>query len=156
MIISDLIQSIGIVVAIIGLILTILSNRKQLKLFNEQMKLQFFADYTKRYQELILQFPLSIFSDDFRFEAQSKEDQENILKYMRAYFDLCSEEYDLWKSGYVEERIWGNWKEGMEYAFAKPAFKQAWELVGLQTTYFSKFKNWINQVILKQKNNTES
>ena len=151
MTIADGIQSTGIFLAIIGLIITMLYNRKQLRLFNQQLKLSFFADYTKRYQEIMLNLPLNLHAVDFDFDILPDDVKDKTLRYMRSYFDLCSEEYDLWQAGYIEERIWNNWKEGIEYAFSQKAYRIAWNLIRPDKFYFPDFSVWINSVIERTK-----
>lgn len=155
MTVADWIQTLLLVATIIGLIITIVNNRKQLQIFNEQLKLNFFADYTKRYQEIILNFPENINEDSFDFEKLSKEERNKTLRYMRAYFDLCSEEFDLWKAGYIEQRIWGNWKMGIEFAFSKKAFKDGWKLISLDTIYYPDFVKWIDMVVKSDREKLE-
>ena len=151
MTIADGIQSTGIFLALIGLIITMFYNRKQLRLFNQQLKLSFFADYTKRYQEIMLNLPLNLHSADFDFDKLPEDVKDKTLRYMRSYFDLCSEEYDLWQAGYIEERIWKNWKEGIEYAFSQKSFRNAWNLIRPDKFYFPDFSLWINSVIERTK-----
>ena len=64
---ADWIQTILLIVTITGLITTILNNRRQLKILNKQLKLNFFSDYTKRYQEIILNLPENINEDNFDY-----------------------------------------------------------------------------------------
>ena len=45
---ADCIQSFILLVTIIGLIFSIANNRKQVKAFNEQLKLNFFSTFTTR------------------------------------------------------------------------------------------------------------
>ena len=33
-----------------------------------------------------------------------EEERNKTLRYMRVYFDLCSEEYFLWKSKHIDEK----------------------------------------------------
>lgn len=68
---------------------------------------------------------------------------------MRAYFDLCSEEYYLWKNKNVDEDTWKEWESGIKFTFSKPAFKQAWSVVKLDTIYYGEFSNYINDRILE-------
>ena len=144
---ADLLQTLLLLVTIIGLIIAILYNRKQLQIFNEQLKLNFFADYTKRYQEIILNFPENINKESFNYDDLTIEIKAKTLRYMRAYFDLCSEEFDLWRDGYIKDRIWKNWKEGIEFAFSKKAFRNAWEIISLDTKYYPEFSKWVNDVL---------
>jgi hypothetical protein len=58
---------------------------------------------------------------------------------MRAYYDLCFEEYDLSERKLIDKRTWNDWHEGMEFAFSKPAFQQAWQRVKKDTRYNKDF-----------------
>ena len=147
--ITDWIQSIVLLVTVVGLIISIINNRKQVKVFNEQLRLNFFADYTKRYQEIILNLPENINKSHFDYNQLPIDIKNRTLRYMRAYFDLCSEEYDLWNAGYIDNRIWNNWKEGIEFAFSKPAYRSAWNLINLDTIYYSEFNKWLNEIFKK-------
>jgi len=148
---TDLVQFGFLFLTLIGLFVTINYSRKQLGLFNEQLRLNFFVEYTKRYQEIMLNLPEDINNPDFSFKKLSKEERSKILRYMRAYFDLCSEEFDLWNAGYIDERIWNNWKEGIEFTFSKSSFKEAWSIIQLDSLYYPKFTSWIEEILSKQK-----
>ena len=82
--IANWIQSIGILITLISLIIVVMHNRKQLQVFNEQLKLNFFADYTKRYQEIILNLPDNISHPDFDYSKLQEEVRSRTMRYMRA------------------------------------------------------------------------
>ena len=145
---TEIIQLILIGLTIIGLFISFYFNRKHLKLFTTQLKLNFFSEYTKRYQEIILNFPEEINNPDFDLTSLDKETKNRILKYMRAYFDLCSEEYNLHKRKIIDDDIWKNWEEGIKYTFSKKPFKQGWEIIKLDTLYYKDFTDWIENEIL--------
>ncbi len=149
---ADWIQSFILLVTIIGLIFSIANNRKQVKAFNEQLKLNFFSTFTTRYQEIILNLPEEINDPNFDFNKLPDEKKSITLRYMRAYFNLCSEEFDLWNAGKIEERIWENWKEGIEFSFSKVAFRNAWALIKFDTFYYSDFTSWVNKLLVKSEN----
>ena len=111
------------------------------------MKLSLLSDYTKRYQEIILNFPEDINRDDFNYEMHSSEVKEKTMRYMRAYIDLCSEEYNLYKNKFIDEEIWKNWESGMIYAFKKKAFKEAWKKIKDDTIFYQDFSDWIEKRI---------
>jgi hypothetical protein len=145
--IGNLIASGTAVVAIAGLIIQSRSTRKQLKLQN-------FIEYTKRYQEVVLNFPENINRKDFQIDAIDSEEVKNkTMRYMRAYIDLCFEEYTLYKKGFIDKDLWSIWKRGMETAFSKPAFQQAWALIQKDTEYgdeFRKFADDLNNLGIKR------
>jgi hypothetical protein len=68
------------------------------------------------------------------------------MRYMRAYFDLSSEEFWLHENAFIEERWWNIWKLGMFAAFNKTAFRSAWGTVTKDTVFEDKFINFVNQL----------
>lgn len=131
----------GVIIALAALIW-------QSCLTRQQMKLNFFADYTKRYQEIILNFPENINELDFDYNKLEPDVKEKTLRYMRAYFDLCSEEYYLSKEKRIEDSVWKEWKSGIEFTFSKTAFKDAWKIINLDSQFYSDFVKWINTEVL--------
>ncbi len=115
--------------------------------FRKQLQLNFFAEYTKRYQEIILNFPESINQEDFDFDKLSGEQRNKTLRYMRVYFDLCSEEYFLWKSGHIDKETWKEWESGIKYAFSKTAFRKGWDRIKMDTIYFKEFSTFVKSCI---------
>ena len=126
----------------LGTIATIIFMGRGLK---KQLSLNFFAEYTKRYQEIILNFPESINQQDFDFDALTKDERDKTLRYMRAYFDLCSEEYFLWKKGNIDNDTWTEWASGIHFAYSKKAFKSAWEILTLDSIYYGQFTEWLTK-----------
>jgi hypothetical protein len=118
-----------------------------LKIQNDQIKHNFFAEYTKRYQEIILHFPENINDNNFRYDELEKEIKDKTMRYMRVYFDLCSEEYFLKNKGVLDEDVWSDWQEGMISTFNKPAFKIAWKQVTQDSDFYKEFKNFIDSII---------
>lgn len=135
-------SAIGTWVGSLGTIATVIFMGRGLK---KQMGLSFFSEYTKRYQDIVLNFPESINQQDFDFDSLTKEERDKTLRYMRAYFDLCSEEYFLWKEGNIDKNTWREWESGIRYAFSKTAFRKAWETLRLDTIYYGEFTEWLTK-----------
>jgi uncharacterized membrane protein YhiD involved in acid resistance len=137
------------IAAIIAIIVTVKSLRTSIEQFNKQLQLNFFAEYTKRYQEIILNFPESINQDDFNFDNLPEKERDKTLRYMRVYFDLCSEEYSLHKSKHIDEKTWEEWESGIKYAISKTAFREAWRIIAKDTRYYTEFASFVNKIINK-------
>lgn len=116
----------------------------------KQSTLQNLADYTKRYQEIILNFPETINEASFSLETLPDDRRNSTLRYMRAYFDLCAEELALFNQRYIDAATWALWKEGMEFAFSKPAFRQSWAVISKDTHFGAEFKTLVEHA-MKQK-----
>ncbi len=122
---SDIIQFAILIVAIIAVIVSIVYTQKSIKasisLTQEQIKAQMFSEYTRRYNEIFLKMPI-LLSD-----GKDKLDDE-VLKYTRLYFDLCSEEYHLWAKGMIDSDVFDIWKEGMQTLLKDTTYFKAWQL----------------------------
>ena len=147
---------IAAIVAVIAIVITIYSLRKSIEQFKEQLQLTVFTDYTKRYQEIVLNLPESINEKNFDFDKLDKNNEklikEKTLRYMRAYFDLCSEEYFLHSQEKIGDNTWREWKIGIEYAFSKTAFIKGWDIIRLDTGYYPEFVEFVNKSMLKKHN----
>jgi hypothetical protein len=134
--ILNILTSILALASIGTLFYTLRSNRRQLKLQN-------FTEYTRRYQEIILNFPENINESRFKLANLKPEVREKTLRYMRAYFDLCSEEYSLHLRRYIDRDFWSLWESGMKVAFTKTAFQQAWRIVKNDTVFDQDFIGFV-------------
>jgi len=94
-----------------------------------------------------LHFPEDIYKKSFSYKNLDSGKRDTIMRYMRIYFDLCSEEFFLCKNKYLDEKVWKEWEEGMDTLFNKPAFKLAWERIIKNSNYFREFKNFVNSKI---------
>jgi len=125
---------------ILLLLFEIKQNKNKIQKDNEIIVLQFYSRFVERYEEILLKLPSNIYSKDFNYNEI--QDKESFLRAMRSYFDLCSQEYYLYKKGKLKEEIWKEWEEGIDSSIKLSAFKNAWiELPNSQSTYndFRKF-----------------
>ena len=108
------------------------------KLAKRQYEFQFFADYTKRYQDLILKMPANL--------DTTSVFNRDVDIYMRLYFDLCSEEYYLHTKGVIDSVVWGLWTEGIQMALKKKNYKTAWELLA-ENYNDTSFRHYMSELI---------
>jgi hypothetical protein len=122
----DWVQATVAVVSLIIGILTVWLVWCQIESVRRQLKIQNFSEYTRRYQEFILHLPDNV--NDESFDLQRSEmvgDRNKFMRYMRAYCDMCFDEFWLRRSGLLDKDIWSVWEYGMPVAFARRAFRQA-------------------------------
>lgn len=129
------------------LIATVFIAFRQIKNANEiamkQSRNDFFAEYTKRYHDIILHMPDEVFEGSAKAEGAT-------LKYMQLYFDLCSEEYHLHEKGLVPDGVWNNWKEGMEITTHVELYKRSWDRI--KGNYNKDFYLFMEREVLKLRN----
>lgn len=83
------------------------------------------------------------------YSGSAKETDPEVMKSIVLYFNLCSEEYHLFKKGYVPDDVWDNWIEGMRITVGKPIYTDAWKTNAKD--YNEDFRHFMNnQIFPKQ------
>ena len=131
------IQIATLVLMAVGIIATLYISTKEMKNSNakalEQSRNSFFAEYTRRYHDILLAMPVDVFLGTAPASGET-------LKYMQLYFDLCSEEYHLYLKKQIPDDIWKNWKEGMRLTTKVRLYKDSWtKLAALYNQEFALF-----------------
>ncbi len=130
--------------AIVAAIFTGLQLYYQLVELNKQMMLQHFSDYTKRYQEILLRFPESVNDSKFDLSTFEPKEYDALMRNMRAYFDLCFEEWFLNRRSWIDRNIWEVWHGGMTTASSRPSFKQAWKIISKDSDFGEDFEDFLS------------
>jgi hypothetical protein len=73
----------------------------------------------------MVHLPSNVGASQFVISKLKAAERERVLVYMRAYFDLCYEEWDLHESKLIELSSWKVWKDGIGKTMRKPAFREA-------------------------------
>src|SRR5262245_30436392 len=107
---SDWIAIVAGLITLAGVVVVFL----QLRSLDQQSRLQNFGEYTRRYQDIVLNFPEDINSREFSLAARKGEEYAQVMRYMRAYYDLCFEEWYLHRKGLIEDDFWNVWLGGIE------------------------------------------
>jgi hypothetical protein len=119
---------------------------KQEGLQNAELKLSHYSEYTKRYQDILLNLPSDVGTAEFRISRLNSAAKEKVLVQMRAYFDLCYEEWDLYKREMIDESSWAVWNDGMHNTLRRPAFREAWKYYTKDDSEFgTPFTEFVNK-----------
>lgn len=110
------------------------------KLEKDKHKTLLFCDYTRRYQEIILAMPESL------TDETARSTDRDVIRHMRLYFDLCSEEFYLHDKGYFPEDIWKFWVAGLRDNLKRRVYHNSWLL--LEPYYNANFCDFMNNQIL--------
>ncbi len=109
---------VSVVLGFVGLIITVNNYRKQLNV-------QILMKYTERYERILDGFPEDGLDARFDSEALPPESRALTLCILK-YLNLCSEEFYLWKNGYLETKIWRIWEVDLKRMVASPLVKREW------------------------------
>ncbi len=146
---SDIIQIAIFGIAIIALIASIVYTLKSIKasiaLTQEQIKAQIFSGHTRRYNDIIINMP--------NIASNGKLDAK-VLKYTHLYFNLCREEYHLWRDGIIDLEVFNLWKEDMRATIKDTTFLKAWQLQ--RGKFNSEFKEFFQHEVVDNDTNEKN
>jgi hypothetical protein len=135
------------VIATVGLIVVAwLTLHKQLATANRQAMIGHLSDYTQRYQAITLKFPESI--NEPTFDLANHEARDDTMRYMRAYIDLCYEEWWLARNDFLDSLLWQVWDGGIATAMGKRAFSDAWRIIQRDSKYDDEFRDYLDSLAL--------
>ena len=76
-------------------------------------------------------------------DGDEAEDKEALMVNMRSYFNLCAQEYFMYRQGVIEEEIWHNWEVGLIHCMKLPAFREAYFKLNAMSAY-REFHDWLS------------
>ena len=136
------------VVALLSMMLTavvaIFQMRKTARQAMQQNRIAIFSEYTRRYHDIIHQWPEDIFNG-------TAELNERTTKYLRLYFDLCSEEFYLsQQKDLLPVDVWQYWQDGMKIMMQNELYQKCWQK--LKHEYNREFQEFIEMKIININN----
>ena len=113
---AEIIQAVIMLTGIVALCFTIYQ-------FVRQLRLSLFEKYTARYQHIMEIMPEYVLKGN----PLPEENNEDAIRAIRLYIDLCSEEFYLYQHKYLDEAVWKEWKEGMKNMFNNSSVQSVFE-----------------------------
>lgn len=102
---------------------------RQLLLTKNIAQLQFEDALEKEYRDLISKIPTKALLDSDLNDDEYRRTFDEFF----CYFDLSNRQVALWNEGRIGKVTWENWKSGIRFNMALPAFDRAWEEIKART-----------------------
>lgn len=131
-----------VLVALAGLWITLRGIR-------DQLWLQTFAEYTRRYSEIVRELPSESRrpGSAFSLDALNPDERGRVLNAARAYLNLTSEEFFLHSRGRIDDETWRIWKTGIAQTVRLPWLRLAWQELEIEYSYFEKYCRFIAECL---------
>jgi hypothetical protein len=130
----------GVLGTFLTLVYTIRNVRRQINV-NILMK------YTERYEHILDKFPPDALFGRFDSERQplpQKSDQLTLC--LLKYLNLCSEEYYLWKNGYLANTVWAVWEGDLKRMIASPLLRREWSALQEEFVSHPEFREYVKSI----------
>lgn len=100
-----------------------------------QMHVQTFTEYTRRYADITeaLLWDFASPTCPTKPDELSSDQRERLLRGLRRYFNLCWEELHLYRSGKIDQKTWAIWEAGILDTLRSPCVRACWS--ALRTEY---------------------
>ncbi len=132
--------------ALLGVVIALFNLVFQMKSVKKQLELQNFLEYTRRYQDIMLNLPESIHVGTFKFsETRINENDLKAIRFIRAFYDLSAEEFFLHNNGLINNATWRLWKKGIFATINNRAFHEAWTVIRPDTHHPEAFIRFIDE-----------
>jgi hypothetical protein len=133
------VQIAAVVVAAAALIVTLRGVRRQLWLST-------FADYTKRYSEIVDEIPLAarLRPGSFSLAMLDGQERERVVCVAVRYLNLCSEEFHLHSEGIIDARTWRIWESEMKSFLERRWIAEAWVMIRAEYDSYPEFHSFVS------------
>ncbi len=115
----------------------------------DQLWLQTFAEYTRRYSEIVRDLPSESRrpGSGFSLDALTPDERGRVLNAARAYLNLTSEEFFLHGRGRIDDETWRIWKTGIAETVRLPWLRLAWQELETEYSYFEDYCRFISECL---------
>jgi hypothetical protein len=135
----------GVLVALLQILFTV-------KGIRDQMWIATFSEYTRRYSEIAREVPSELRRPGGRSSADlSEAERDRLMNSVRAYLNLCSEEFYLRKRGLIDKETWAVWLLGMKETVASSWISEAWPAMQNEYSYYPDFCAFMNELVTDNK-----
>jgi hypothetical protein len=135
----------GAIGTFLGLLFTIRNVRRQINV-------DILMKYTERYEHILDKFPPNALFGRFDSQAQTLPPQsEQLTLCLLKYLNLCSEEYYLWKAGYLAKTVWAVWEGDLKRMIASPLLQREWGTLREEFVSHPEFREYVKSIQAENK-----
>ena len=130
---------VGVFLAAVGVFIAV-------HVYRRQMNAQLFLAYTQRYDEVMGAFPLDARGLRLDLTGDPPPESPELRLAVLRYLNLCSEEYYLYRRGYLARGIWEIWEAELERTVSSPLLLREWPEVRNEFAATADFAQYVEQV----------
>ncbi len=127
----------------LGLLMTAGSILFAAHTYRRQMNAQLFLEYTRRYEQIMESYPQNALGVRIHSDVHLPEESAALTRGVLRYLNLCSEEFYLWKSGYLSTRIWAIWERELQRTLASQLYRREWQKVACEFEAYPEFCGYV-------------
>jgi hypothetical protein len=107
--------------------------------FYRQMNCQIYLKYTGRYEKIIGSLPAGALESRLRLGETLPQRSEALSICILKYLNLCSEEFFLYRNGFLSKKIWWVWEPEIKRMLSSPLLRQEWHRLRAEFRSYPEF-----------------
>ena len=143
---------IAAVVGVVSVLVAMGATAAALRGVREQLRLQVFLEFTRRYNELVLDLPEGARDPRVDPDTVSRIDPAALRRFARGYFNLCSEEHFLQRQKKIEPTIWSIWCSGIDNVLRLSWLRSLWGELRVEYEPYREFADFMDERVAQAGN----
>ncbi len=125
---------------VVGVASAIISVRAYFRQENSQMIRYFLGEYGR----IVRSYPRG--TRHARLGASLPPVSDEMTEVVLEYLNLCSQEYLMWKQGYLDSRIWAIWRAEMVKTIRSPLYRREWKILASEFDSDPAFQSFVEDI----------
>jgi hypothetical protein len=117
--------------------------------YRGQMNAQVFLDCNERYSRIMASFPKSAWEVRLNLSEALPPPSIELTLASMDYLNLSSEEFYLFRRGYVHRKVWEVWEAEMIRTIRSPLFRREWKTLRQEFESFPEFVELVERAQAK-------
>lgn len=114
-----------------------------LQTYKGQMNAQVFTEYNGRYDEILNSFPTSAWEARFNLDTSLPEESMELTLCVLRYLNLSSEEFYLYRRGYLRRDVWDVWEGELLRTLRSPLLRREWPRLSSEFVSYPEFSRYV-------------
>ena len=115
-----------------------------IRTYKRQTNAQIFLEFTKRYDDTMASFQTAARNARLNLAGKPPEESEEVSLAVLRYLNLCSEEFYLFRRGYLATDIWGLWEAELKRTLGSPLFIREWKRLRSEFQSYPEFREYVD------------
>lgn len=117
-----------------------------LETYKGQMNAQMFVECNNRYDEIIASLPREALAARFELDTALPAPSAELTLCMLRYLNLSSEEFYLYRRGYLRRDVWVMWEGELVRTLRSPLLAREWQTLKSEFVSYPEFVGYVEGV----------
>jgi len=114
--------------------------------YKGQMNAQVFIECNNRYDQILASFPPDAWEARFNSDISLPDPSVELSLCVLRYLNLSSEEFYLYRGGYLRRDVWQIWEGELERTLRSPLLKREWSALASEFISYPEFARYVEGI----------